>query len=338
MNYPRPEQDFTPVHNLIIRSVTSQVILEAINSKIFDALELKPASLHELAQQFKFDELKFGAVLDVLESWDLVQRENGLYSNTHVATEYLVSTSPLYQGLGIGLTMGFCSDVVQDMSDLLRGKKSKREKNDKNWAATDAMEGTAQEALGGGLYTAVQTMCELPGFSDFKLMGDLGGNHGNYTMSVLDRNPQMNGVILDLPAVVPLSEKRCQENGYGERVRGVGVDMLKEELPLLDFDLLFASHILYACRGEIKPVLEKIAKAIKPGGWFCANHYVKNESPLSAQTIASFEVVTTFAGYFSHFLEPDILEKELAECGFGNFRRTWSDPNKGIMLVAAQKI
>ncbi len=338
MNYPKPEQDFTPVHNMIIRSVSAQVIMEAVNSKIFDTLELKPATLRDLADHFEFDELKLRAVLDLLESWELVKNEDGYYSNTYVATEYLVSSSPLYQGLGMGLTMGFCAEVVRDMSELLRGRKSKRDESDNNWAAADVMEGTAQEALGGGLHNAVSAVAALPGFDEFKLMGDLGGNHGNYTMSILDRNSQLQGIILDLPAVVPLSEERCRENGYADRVRGIAVNMLKEDLPELDFDLLFASHILYSCRGELKPVVEKIAKSIKPGGWFCANHYTKSQSPLSDQTIASFEVITTFAGYFSHFIDPDVLENVLTECGFGNFSRTWSDANKGIMLVSAQKL
>ncbi|NDV21417.1 methyltransferase [Desulfovibrio sp. JC022] len=338
MNYPKPEQDFSPVHNLIIQSVSSQVVMEAVNFKLFDTLELKPASVKGLAEYFEFDELKLGSMLDLLESCDLVQNEQGLYSNTHLATEYLVSTSPLYQGLAMGLTMDFCSEVIRDMGELLKGKKSQRDDSDKKWAATDAMEGTAQESLSGGLHTTVDAICELPGFHDFKLMGDLGGNHGNYTMSVLARNPQLEGVVLDLPHVAPLAEQRCRDNGFDKRVRGMAVDMREEELPLLDFDLIFASHVLYACRGNLTPVLKKIAKSIRPGGWFCANHYAKTGSPMSTQTIASLEVITTFAGYFSHFIEPDVLEKELAECGFGNFHRTWSDSNKGILLVSAQKI
>ncbi|WP_421900890.1 methyltransferase [Maridesulfovibrio sp.] len=338
MNYPKPEQDFSPVHTLIIRSVSSQVVMEAVNFKLFDTLELKPASLKELAEFFEFDELKLGSMLDLLESWDLVKNNGGQYSNTHLATEYLVSTSPLYQGLAMGLTMDFCAEVIRDMGDLLKGKKSQRDDSDIKWAATDAMEGTAQESLSGGLHTTVDAISQLPGFDDFRLMGDLGGNHGNYTMSVLTRNPQLDGVILDLPHVAPLAEQRCRDYGFGERVRGVPVDMRDEELPLLDFDLIFASHVLYACRGNLKPVLEKVAKSLRPGGWFCANHYAKTGSPMSTQTIASLEVITTFAGYFSHFIEPDVLEKDLKECGFGNFRRTWSDSTKGILLFSAQKL
>ncbi|MFW5497677.1 MULTISPECIES: methyltransferase [unclassified Maridesulfovibrio] len=338
MNYPRPEQDFSPVHSLIIRSVSSQVVMEAVNFKLFDTLEMKPASLKELADYFEFDEMKLGSLLDLLESYDLVRKHDGHYSNTYLATEYLVSTSPLYQGLAMGLTMDFCTGVIRDMGELLKGNKSQRDDSDKKWAATDAMEGTAQESLSGGLHATVDAISQLPGFDDFRLMGDLGGNHGNYTMSVIARNPHLNGVILDLPHVVPLAEQRCRDNGFGDRVKGVAVDMREEELPLLDFDLIFASHVLYACRGNLKPVLEKVARSLRSGGWFCANHYAKTGSPMSTQTIASLEVITTFAGYFSHFIEPDILERELKECGFGNFRRTWSDSGKGIILVSAQKI
>ena len=338
MNYPKPEQDFSPIHSLIICGVTSHTIMEAVNFKLFDTLEIKPASVEDLAEFFEFDELKLRAMLDLLEACDLVQSAGGLFSNTHLATEYLVSTSPLYQGLSMGLTMDFCSLVNREMGELLRGEACKRDDSDTKWAADDAMEGTAQESLSSGLHETVSAISNLPGFDDFRLMGDLGGNHGNYTMSLLDLNQKMDGVILDLPHVAPLSEKRCREKGYGERVSAFGLDMREDELPKMDFDLIFASHVLYACRGNLKPLLQNIAKSIRVGGWFCANHYAKTGSPMSAQTIASLEVITTFAGYFSHFIEPDKLEAELRDCGFGNFRRSWSDSSKGILLVSAQKI
>ncbi|NDV25187.1 methyltransferase [Desulfovibrio sp. JC010] len=338
MNYPIPEQDFSPVHGLIIRGVTSQAIIEAVKFKLFDALEMKPATAKELAEYFEFDELKLRAMLDLLQACDLVQSADGLFSNTHLSTEYLVSSSPLYQGLAMGLTMDFCAAVNRDMGDLLKGKANKRDESDSNWGAAEAMEGTAQESLSSGLHETIYAISNLPGFEDFRLMGDLGGNHGNYTMSLLARNPKMDGMILDLPHVVPLAEERCREKGYGGRISAVGLDMREDELPQKDFDLIFASHVLYACQGNMKPLLEKIARSIRSGGWFCANHYAKTGSPMSTQTIASLEVITTFAGYFSHFIEPDVLESELRDCGFGNFRRTWSDSSKGIMLVSAQKL
>ncbi|WP_415718526.1 methyltransferase [Maridesulfovibrio sp.] len=338
MNYPKPEQDFSPIHSLIIRGVTSRVIMEAVNSRLFDALEIKPGSVKELAESLEFDELKLRAMLDLLEACNLVQSADGRFSNTHLATEYLVSTSPLYQGLALGLTMDFCSMVSREMGELLRGETSKSDDTDAKWAAHDAMEGTAQESLSSGLHETAYAVSTLPGFDDFLLMGDLGGNHGNYTMSLLDLNPKMHGVILDLPHVAPLSEERCKEKGYGDRISSVGLDMREDELPQKNFDLIFASHVLYSCRGNLKPLLQKIAKSIRSGGWFCANHYAKSGSPMSAHTIASLEVLTIFAGDFSHFIEPDELEAELRECGFGNFRRSWSDSSKGILLVSAQKI
>ncbi|WP_319761738.1 methyltransferase [Maridesulfovibrio sp.] len=338
MNYPIPEQDFAPVRSMIMRGVTAQVIMEAVKFKLFDALEVKPRSKSELAEFFEFDELMLGSILDLLESCNLVQKRHNIISNTPVASEYLVSTSPLYQGLSIELVMGFCTAVNHDMGNLLRGKKSKRDENDSNWSAVEVMEGTAQEALSSGMHETVSAISSLPGFGDFRLMGDLGGNHGNYTMALLERNPKMNGILMDQPHVVPLAEERCRNMGYGKRVNTVGLDMHKDELPQMDFDLFFVSHVLYACRGNIKPLLDKIAKSIRPGGWFCANHYAKTESRLPPQTMASLEVITTFSGYFSHFIEPDILENNLRDCGFGNFSRTWSDSSKGILLVSAQKL
>lgn len=338
MNIPFPKEDFSPIHSLITRSVSTQVMREAVEVKLFDELEIKPCSLEMLAAHFGFVESKLSAILDLLDAYGLVSKNDGVYSNTPLASEYLVTNAPLYQGLAMKLTMGFCDGVNSRMDELLKQDGQERGSTDKKWSAADAMEGTAQESVGGGLQKAVESVCNLPEFEKFKLMADLGGNHGNYTMSILSRNPEMKGIILDLPHVVKISEERCSRMGYGERVEGVALDMREDELPLKNFDLLFASHVLYACQENIQPLLHKIANSLRPGGWLASHHYARTGSALSRETIASLEVITKLSGYFSHFIEPEFLEQELAACGFGNFKRYETDSAKGIMLVLAQKL
>lgn len=338
MNVPFPKEDFSSIESLITRSVSTQAILEAVDFKLFDELEMKPRTLSALAVHFGFIEAKLGAILELLEAYGLVSEGNGRYSNTSLSSEYLVSSAPLYQGQAMKLTAGFCSGVNSRMGELLKSSGEERGNTDRKWSTVDTMEGTAQVSLGGGLQRAVKAVSELEGFDDFRLMADLGGNHGNYTMSILDRNPQMNGVILDLPDVVEFSMKRCAKMGYDKRIEGVGLDMREDELPLREFDLVFASHILYACQENMQPLLQKVYNSMRPGGWFAAHHHARTGSGMSPETIASLEVITKLSGYFSHFIEPEFLEEELAACGFGNFKRYETNSAKGITLIAAQKL
>ena len=337
MQFPAPKEDFSLVHDVLLQSVPAYVILEAVKSNVFDLLEKEPMALSELAKELGFIEAKLGAVLDLLEACNLVEKENDAYANTTLASEYLVSTAPLYQGGAMGLTMQFSRHVTGQVHDLLTADEEERRKTDDEWATIEAMEGLAQEAVSGGLQRAVSAVCSLPDFNHFERMADLGGNHGNYTMSILAQHATMRADILELPHVARIAEERCAKLGYGERVKGIALDMRHEPLPEEKYDLLFASHALYSFQGNIKPVLKKIANSLRPGGWFAAHHYARTGSSMGPQAIASLEILTKLVGYFSHYLEPDVLEQELRSLGFDRFNKEWTDNRKSVLLFTAQK-
>ena len=56
-------------------------------------------------------------------------------------------------------------------------------------------------------------------------MCDLGGNHGFYTMALLDRNSRLRGTICDLPEVVKLAKEVIPEMGYSDRIDTIGANL-----------------------------------------------------------------------------------------------------------------
>ena len=53
----------------------------------------------------------------------------------------------------------------------------------------------------------------LPEFLTLKHMCDLGGNHGFYTMALLDKNAQLRGTVCDLLKVAELARGLIAEMG-----------------------------------------------------------------------------------------------------------------------------
>ncbi|SDK90957.1 Dimerisation domain-containing protein [Maridesulfovibrio ferrireducens] len=337
MNIPFPKESFTPINDIILQSVTAPAIIEAIKIKMFDVLENQEKSLDDLAQEFGFIPYKLETVLNLLEVRGLVEKRDEKYSNSKIASEFLVSTAPLYQGLAAIVSMGFCETVNSSLGEMLKKDKQERKDTDKKWSTEEAMEGTAQNAVAGGLQKAVEIISELPDFNSFKLMADLGGNHGTYTMSILDKNPDLAGIICDLPKVADVAEKRCAQMGYAGRITGYGVDLRTGALPDEKFDLILTSHFLYSCQDNLEPLFEKINQALLPGGWFVAHHHAHRGSDMSKETVVALEMMTRLCGYFSHFIEAEVLETKLAASGFGNFQQKWTDHDNGLLLFAAQK-
>ena len=48
------------------------------------------------------------------------------------------------------------------------------------------------------------------------------------------RHPHLSFTSFDLPPVVPLAEKRIQDSGMQGRIRAVGGDFFKDDLPRAD--------------------------------------------------------------------------------------------------------
>jgi hypothetical protein len=61
---------------------------------------------------------------------------------------------------------------------------------------------TFQRAMSGGSAIAAQSILASYDFSGIERLADLGGGHGLLLASVLQRYPQMQGVLFDLPEVV----------------------------------------------------------------------------------------------------------------------------------------
>ncbi len=338
MNIPFPNESFTPVTDIIIQSITAQAILESIKVKMFDMLENGECSVDELAKKLGFIPYKLGTLMELLKENGLVVKNGEKFSNSRLSSEFLVSTAPLYQGLAVMLSMEFRENVNRSIGEWLKKDVKERKSTDEKWSTQKAMEGTAQESLTGGLQKTVEIISELPGFSSFKLMGDLGGNHGTYTMSLLDKNPDLSGIICDLPNVADIAEKRCAQMGYGGRVRGYGFDVRTDELPDEKFDLILTSHFLYCCQDDLDSVFQKVNQALVSGGWFVAHHYAKQDSEMSGKTVTALELMTRLCGYHSHFIEAEVLETKLSASGSGNFQQQWTDESSGLLFFAAQKV
>lgn len=331
----KPHTDFQPVHTILMKSLSAKALMSAMELKLFDYIEGKDIDGTVLAHEMMLVPERLEPVLDILTAVDLLYKNNNKYSNSPTASEFLVSTSFHYQGDSMALTMGFTTTVENSITELLSGEEVDRNKTDKNWAIEKVMEGTAQEAIGGGLADTIEFTASLPHFDKFRTMCDIGGNHGMYTMGVLDRNENIHGTIFDLPHVAEQAKIRCDKAGFGARVTTVGLDFLKERIPEEQFDLILTSHVLYAFQHDLDTALTKIAEGLKPGGWFVSHHYSGRGQKGNELTKATLELLTRLSGYSSHFIEQDALVSILKKLNFVDIRcQPISETGLGLMIAA----
>lgn len=332
----KPHIDFAPIRTMLVESISTKVLMSAVELKLFDYLE-EPSTIASLAKKLNAVPELLESILDLLVAINLLNKVDRTYQNTPMASEFLVSTAPFYQGDHMRLTMSFNDMIENSITELVTGKKQAYTNAAKKWSVGKAMDGCAQNAKGCGLASTINFITSLPNFDTFKTMCDIGGNHGLYSMAVLDQNKNMHAMLFDLPPVAAQAQKRCNEAGYADRLTTYGIDFKKDRLPSEQFDLIFTSHFLYAFKNTLPETLSKISDGLHSGGWFVSHHYTGREEQGQEKMKASLEVLTRLSGHPSHFIEKDELVGLLESLNFTDIRCQPVDNDGTGLMIAARK-
>ena len=94
---PAMEIDFSKLNDLYFGTITSRLLMTAIDMKIFDYLE-EPVSSDNAARAIGSHPCNTALALDALCAGGLVEKENGLYRNSRLAGDFLVCGKPAYLG------------------------------------------------------------------------------------------------------------------------------------------------------------------------------------------------------------------------------------------------
>jgi len=331
-----PHSNFGQVDTMRTMGVAYHTIFQARRLGLFDLLAKAPLSAEDIARHLDLRVAPVQAMLELLHAAGVLESGPDGYGNAPVAAEYLVSSSPFFQGMAMELQHRFDAYVAQEFIPLLRDPQTARQHSDDAWSTFDGMQGTAQFARLGVLQDTTAFIASLPTFVDMRTMCDLGGNHGEYSMALLDRNPNLRATLIDLPEVARAAHERIAECGLAERMCAIGSDLRQDPLPQEQFDLVLASHILYAFVPDLAHFVRRVYDSLRPGGWFVAQHMnpAGGMPPLTAKAL---EFTTRMAGYPTHFIGAEQLEHALGDAGFHALLFAPAGSTREGLLVAGQK-
>lgn len=102
-------------------------------------------------------------------------------------------------------------------------------------------------------------------FSGIKTLTDIAGGHGYLLAQVLKANPNMKGILFDVPPVIAGAQELLEEEGVAERVEKVSGDFFSSVPEKTDAYMM--KHIIHDWDDEraIK-ILQNIQQAMNPDG------------------------------------------------------------------------
>jgi predicted O-methyltransferase YrrM len=153
-----------------------------------------------------------------------------------------------------------------------------------------------------------------------RLLLDVGGASGTYTLAFLKAAPEMRATLFDLPEVIEMARERVGAAGMLNRVALVAGDYNRDPLPA-GHDLAFVSAIIHQNSAEENVAMfRKIFAALEPGGRIVVRDHVLSPDRIKPRSGALFAVnmlVGTEGG--NSYTEAEICDA-LTQAGFAGAR------------------
>jgi precorrin-6B methylase 2 len=170
----------------------------------------------------------------------------------------------------------------------------------------------------------------------FRLLLDVGGASGTWTIAFLTACPGASAILFDRPEVVPLARSRLEKGGFLHRVRLAAGDYLRDPLPD-GADLAWISAIVHQnSREQNRTLFASVFRALVPGGRIVLRDVVMEESrtePAAGALFAVNMLVGTEEGGTYSLRE---MREDLEVSGFAGVELLRRDPAMNS-LVAARK-
>jgi len=135
-----------------------------------------------------------------------------------------------------------------------------------DWYSKNPEEGEYFNGAMGDLSAAVSgEVTRIYDFAKFQKVVDVGGAHGILLAAILKANPQMRGILFDLPHVTATARESLNTQGIGQRCEVVTGDFFESVPPGADMHVL--KQIIHDWSdSECTTILRNCHQALKPNG------------------------------------------------------------------------
>lgn len=307
----------------------SKVLFVATNLKIFTLLSKNSMTLDEITDELNIETRPASMLLNACVALKLLEKKDGLYSNSPTAELYLVEGNPKYMEPAF-FKFDEHSYLLFDKLEEAIVSNSKQipteNPEDPELLASCMQIGNTHDYR--YFLSAMDPIAEWPAsviattfdFSPFRRLIDVGGGTGVYSVAIVRKWPNIEAVIVDLPYVCEIGEKIIKENGLSHRIRYHSADFLKDGFPE-GFDLVFLSNILHGYGPEKCDILlRKIYDTLPHDGGIIISDLILDEDgcgPEVATLLSLYFLLITTDG--RNYTAPE-YENMLKNAGFGDIK------------------
>jgi predicted O-methyltransferase YrrM len=243
----------------------AKLLLTAAELGLFTALDAGPATVDEVRAALGLGERGVRDFLDGLVVLGLLERAGDRYANGPAAAEFLVRDRPDYSGGFLERANRMLYPAWGKLSDALRSGSPQVQTPFRSVVADPQRLDAFLAMMDSVNGLLVEGILELFPWSDRTSVADIGGARGNVAGLLAKANPELRGVVFDLPSIAEPAQRHLEALGVAERVEFRGGDFFTDDLPAAD--VLIMGHVLHNWSPEKRQQLvDKCYAAVEPGG------------------------------------------------------------------------
>ena len=301
---------------------------------LFTPLAARSLTAVELAGQLGLSPRALAMLLDALTALELLTKRGDRYEASPFAAEFLNRSAAGYLG-HIILHHHHLVESWSRLDEAVRagGPVRRRVSHDP--------EETERESFLLGMFNLAMLIAPKVAagvdLSACRRLLDLGGGPGTYAIHFCQRNPDLRGVIFDLPTTRPFAEQTLARFDMAGRIEFVAGGFLGDPIPG-PFDVAWLSHVLHGEGMEdCARLLAKAVAALEPGGLLLVQEFIlraDRAAPLFPALFSLNMLLGTLAG--QAYSEPELRDL-LRNAGLRQVERLPVELPNGAGILAGRK-
>jgi SAM-dependent methyltransferase len=248
---------------------SAKALLSAVEIGLFTELGAGPQTAEQLRVTLNLHPRSALDFLDALVALDLLEREDGLYSNTPNTGYFLDENKETYLGGWMRQASKHLFRAWGGLTESLRSGKPYI-----GWDTADYFDHLYEDvderrsfiaAMDAWTTQIAAELAEGIDFTQYHDFIDIGGARGNLSASLVKSYPHLDGKVFDRPEIADMFAEHMIKKGTEGRVGFEIGDFFTEPLPAAD--VLLFGHILHDWNDEERALLARKAHdALNPGG------------------------------------------------------------------------
>ena len=239
----------------------SKHLFAANDLGLFEKLADRPLTLDDLAQDLNIPPRTARITADAMVALRFLEKQDDRYRNSSVSQTFLSGKTPADLRPFLRFWNHISYPQWQHFEEALRTNRGVGE---------DVELDPDQQRIFSEGVAAIQAgpahaMPEKYDFTRHRKVLDLGGGVGEYLVPILDRFPQLEGTLFELPPVTEVAREALAADPVGSRIDIVAGDLFEDAIPEDHDALILANVVHYFDHARNLELLRRIRERVSAG-------------------------------------------------------------------------